>query len=394
MNRSSQTREGTSARPMIAKMFKSASAAFESASKSMVMGVALMASTLSAVSLPFDEAIDFLKQKVATTTSGYRDVWNGAHSKMFMVAGANKQALVDDFKSEILKALEKGTTLEDFRAGFDDIVKRHGWSYNGDRGWRTRTIFETNLRTAYAAGRYAQMTEPDTLATFPYWQYHHSGAVHPRLQHKAWDGTTLRADDPFWSVAYPPNGYGCGCFVTPVSRGGLRRMGKAEPDRAPDLDQLGTDQPLGVDPSFAYNPGKSWLDQTAPGPKAITASEANIAAFVQSSLRGKWPDGSWTPVGVTTSKNATSLDLAAGTELRLPASTIRDNADTDVSPDAYAVVPKQLLKKGRVKRDEKTGAVSLVGDVDGERWAADLDFVEGGKRRQLHIKSLRRERKP
>lgn len=391
MNRGPQTRKDTSARPMIAKLFKSASAAFESASKSMVVGVALMASTLSAVSLPFDEAIDFLKQKVSTTTTSFRDVWDGAHSKMFMVAGANKQAIVDDFKSEILKALEKGTTLEEFRAGFDDIVKRHGWSYNGDRGWRTRTIFETNLRTAYAAGRYAQMTEPDTLATFPFWQYHHSGAVHPRLQHKAWDGTILRADDPFWSVAYPPNGYGCGCFVTPVSRGGLRRMGKAAPDRTPDLDQLGTDQPLGVDPSFAYNPGKSWLDQTSPGPKAVTATEANIAAFVQSSLKGKWPDGSWTPVGITNSKNTAALDLAAGTELRLPASTIRANAEADVTPDAYAVIPKQLLKKGRVKRDKKTGAVSLVGEVNGDRWTADLDFVDSGKRRQLHIKSLRRE---
>ncbi len=391
MNSGPQTRKGMLDRPMIAKMFKSASAAFESASKSMVVGVALMASTLSAVSLPFDEAIDFLKQKVATTTDGFRDVWDAAHSKMFMVAGANKKALVDDFKSEILKALEKGTTLEEFRAGFDDIVKRHGWSYNGDRGWRTRTIFETNLRTAYAAGRYAQMTEPDTLATFPYWQYHHSGAIHPRLQHKAWDGEVYPANDPFWTVAYPPNGYGCGCFVTPVSRGGLRRMGKAGPDRAPDLDQLGTDQPRGVDPSFAYNPGMAWLSQTSPGPKAVTADEANIAAFVTSSLKGKWPDGSWTPVGVTSGKSATTLKVPAGTELRLPAATIRANADNDVSPDAYALVPKRLLKNGRIKRDRKTGAVSLVGDIDGRHWIADIDVIETGNRHQVQIQSLRSE---
>ncbi len=348
-----------------------------------------MTTTASAIDLPFAEAIDFLKSKTAVPTKSWRDVWDGAHSKMFMVAGANSQAIVDDFQAEIAKALEQGTTLEEFRKGFDGIVKKHGWSYNGERGWRTGTIFETNTRTAYAAGRYAQMTEPDTLATFPYWQYHHSGSLHPRLQHKAWDGKVYPANDAFWTVAYPPNGFGCGCFVTPVSRGGLRRLDKSGPDRAPDLDQLGTDQPLGVDPSFAYNPGKSWLDWTAPGPRAVTATEANIAAFVSSSLKGKWPDGSWTPVGVTKGKNAAALDLPAGTELRLPAEAIRDNAEADVSLDAYAVVPKQLLKTGRVVKNKKTGAVSLVGDVEGERWTAELDFVEGRDRRQLHIKSLR-----
>ncbi len=389
MNRGPQTGKDTLARPMIAKLFKNASAAFESASKSMVVGVALMASTLSAVSLPFDEAIDFLKQKAATTTESFRDVWDGAHSKMFMVAGANKKAIVDDFKSEIVKALEKGTTLEEFRAGFDDIVKKHGWSYKGERGWRTKTIFETNLRTAYAAGRYAQMTEPDTLATFPYWQYHHSGAVHPRLQHKAWDGTVLPANDPFWSVAYPPNGYGCGCFVTPVSRGGLRRMGKSGPDRAPDLDQLGTDQPLGVDPSFAYNPGMAWLQQTSPGPKAVSADDATAAAFVRSALRGKWPDGSWTPVAVADKPMAKFLDVKEGVEVRLSADTIRSHLHhPEASPEVYAVLPKWLAKNGRMVRDAN-GRPAFVGRYEGELYHAALKVVKKNGREEVYMVSLR-----
>ena len=31
-----------------------------------------------------------------------------------------------------------------------------GWA-NGGRNWRTRVIFETNLRTSYAAGRWQQL---------------------------------------------------------------------------------------------------------------------------------------------------------------------------------------------------------------------------------------------
>ncbi|RFB91775.1 hypothetical protein B5K08_15875 [Rhizobium leguminosarum bv. trifolii] len=390
MIRGPQTRVDGLGAAVIQKNLRNASTGFETALKTMRRAVALMASTLSAIDLPFDEAIAFFRQKVSTPTESWRDVWDAAHSKMFMVAGANSKALVDDFKGAIAKALEQGTTLDDFRKDFDAIVKTHGWSYKGERGWRTKTIFETNLRTAYAAGRYSQMSEPDTLATFPYWQYHHSGAIHPRLQHKAWDGLCLAADDPFWKTAYPPNGFGCGCFVTPVSRPGLRRLGKAGPDRSPDLDQLGTDQPLGVDPSFAYNPGRAWLEQTAPGPKAVSADEVNVAAFVSSALRGKWPDGSWTPVGVASKDAAATLEVKAGTEIRLSADTIRSHVKhTIATPAAYGVIPRQLASAGRLVKDQN-GRWAFVGEYDGQLYQAAVKVVKKADREEIYLVSLRR----
>ena len=364
--------------------------AFKSTSISMLgLLVALHTTTVAALDLPFDEAIRFFEQKTSVPTRSHRDVWDAAHSKMFMVAGANSKALVDDFKGAIGKALEQGTTLDEFRKDFDATVKKFGWSYNGERGWRTRTIFETNLRTAYAAGRYAQLTEPETLKTHPWWQYHHSDAIHPRLQHKAWDGTVLPADDSFWSVAYPPNGYGCGCFVVPISRARLRGMGKAGPDASPNLDQLGADQPLGVDPSFAYNPGAAWLKQTAPGPVAVSADEANVAAFVTSAIRGRRLDGSWTPVAVVDKRLAATLDVAAGTEIRLVAEEIRARGlDDDVTPAAYAVIPRRLAAIGRIKRRRDGGF--MIEDEKGDRWKANLAIVRDGDRAHVRISKLRR----
>ncbi|MFC3074682.1 phage head morphogenesis protein [Shinella pollutisoli] len=352
-----------------------------------------MASAVSALDLPFDEAIAFLREKAAVPTESWRDVWDAAHAKSFMVAGANTVALVEDFQEAIAKALEQGTTLETFRGDFDAIVKKHGWSYRGERGWRTRTIFETNMRTAYAAGRYAQMTAPDTLSAFPYWQYNHSGALHPRLDHKALDGQVFAADDPAWSVMYPPNGFGCGCFVTPVSRAELRRRGKAGPDTMPDLDQLGTDQPRGVDPSFAYNPGMAWLQQTAPGPVAVSASEATVAAFVRSALRGKWPDGSWTPVAVTSKAQAALLDVPAGTEVRLSADTIRSHVKHAIAtPDAYGVLPKWLAEHGELIQDAD-GRWSMVGEHEGQAYLAAVKIVRREKRTEIYLTSLRRTNK-
>lgn len=139
---------------------------------------------------------------------------------------------------------------------------------------------------AYSAGRYAQQTEPETLAAFPFWQYVHSGAVHFRPQHKGWNGITLRADDPWWDTHYGPNGWGCGCWVRPVSARKLARMGKAAPDTAPPVKMVEhvirktgevIQVPEGIDPGFDYNPGKEWTGRAAQIPANATLTAKGSA---------------------------------------------------------------------------------------------------------------------
>ena len=228
------------------------------------------AETIRALNMPFAQAVDFFLGKINKPTKRWQDNYGKANVRGFSVAGAMTEALLDDFKGEMAKALQEGTTLAEFRAGFDDIVTRHGWEHVGKPGWRARVIYETNLSAAYSAGRYVQMTEPETMDAFPYWEYVHSGALHPRQEHKDWDGICLEADDPWWDTHYTPNGYGCGCWVRVVSRRGLKRRGKTGPDKAPPLKMKAyTDPktgkvrqvPEGIDPGFEHNPGKVWLAQ-------------------------------------------------------------------------------------------------------------------------------------
>lgn len=222
---------------------------------------------VKALNLPFAEAVNYFLGKVNMPTTRWQDNYGKSNARAFSVAGAMTDALIEDFRGEITKALEDGTTLADFRKSFDDIVTRHGWDHVGTPGWRARIIYQTNLSTAYSAGRYAQMSEPETMEAFPYWEYVHSGAADPREEHEAWDGLVLRADDPWWDVHYPPNGWGCGCRVRVISRRGLKRRGKDAPDKAPPIKTRpyldpGTgevrDVPEGIDPGFEYNPGKAW----------------------------------------------------------------------------------------------------------------------------------------
>jgi hypothetical protein len=224
--------------------------------------------TVEAIGLPPEQAIAYLRQKTNVTSERWTDVFGAANTRAFTVAGATTQALVGDFRREVAKALEQGTSIADFRKQFDALVEKHGWAHTGTPGRRAEIIYETNLSTAYSAGRYAQMVEPATLAAFPWWQYVHSGSLHPRKQHLAWNGLVLRADNPWWSTHYPPNGWRCRCRVRPLSDRGLQRLGRTGGDTAPTLNARPFRNPSngetwwvpeGIDPGFGHNPGEEWL---------------------------------------------------------------------------------------------------------------------------------------
>lgn len=209
------------------------------------------------ISRGWEPAAAFFGQKVNVPTERWNDLWQGQHARAFVVAGATKEALLTDLRAAVDSAIREGTSYDTFRQRFEEIVERHGWTgWTGEgseqgRDWRARTIWQTNLSTAHAAGRYQQLTDPDALEHMPFWQYRHNSVTNPREAHKAWDGMVLRWDDPWWATHYPPNGWRCRCDVRPVSERMLRRMGKAGPDKAPGPGE--GDPP----PEWAYNVGET-----------------------------------------------------------------------------------------------------------------------------------------
>ncbi|WP_051946650.1 phage minor head protein [Marinobacter sp. MCTG268] len=209
-------------------------------------------------SRPFAEQLSFFREKINLPTRTFRDIQGASNARAFVVAGAMRDDLLADFRQAIDKAIAKGTTLQEFRKDFEQIVERRGWTgWTGERSaagraWRTRIIYQTNLRTSYHAGRYKQMKA--TAQARPFWRYRHSIAVeNPRVDHKSWDGLILRHDDPWWDIHYPPNGWGCQCFVESLAQRDLDRLGKAGPDDAP-TDPGSTE---GVGEGWRYNVGEA-----------------------------------------------------------------------------------------------------------------------------------------
>jgi hypothetical protein len=80
-----------------------------------------MAGNVSYGSLPFSEQIAFFRRKFNTKTDAWTDVYGSAHDNEFMVAGANRDALLADLRTAVEKSLDGGT-LETFRKDFAAIV--------------------------------------------------------------------------------------------------------------------------------------------------------------------------------------------------------------------------------------------------------------------------------
>jgi hypothetical protein len=214
---------------------------------------------------PFAEQVAafLLRLSNPVPTARWDDISREAHNSSFMVAGAIKADLLADLGQAVRKAIEDGTGLDAFAKDFRRIVAErgwHGWTGEGtEKGeaWRIRTIYRTNMRTSYAAGRLAQLVD----GKYKYWIYRHGGSREPRIQHLAWDKVALAPDHPFWNAHLPPNGWGCSCYVDGArTEAGVRRLG-GDPDKALpenwDARDPRTGAPVGIDKGWDYAPGRS-----------------------------------------------------------------------------------------------------------------------------------------
>ena len=154
--------------------------------------------------LPFDEAIDFFKDKVPMTMDEFLDLAKESRVRAFSVSNVTGMGALSDIQSSVAKAIEEGLSFGDWKK----IIGQTLLGY-GIKGFRMETIFRSNVQTAYQVGHYQQMHDPDVLKDRPYWKYVAVMDERTRPEHAAWHDTVLPADDPWWNTHYPPNGYNC-----------------------------------------------------------------------------------------------------------------------------------------------------------------------------------------
>jgi len=302
-----------------------------------------MAKIEGAFNLPFREQLAFWERKEVKGTLHWQDISRAEHDKNFVVAGAMKADLLHDLQAS-LKGLQGGS-LETFRKNFREIVAKHGWhGWTGEgtakgEAWRTKVIWQTNIRASYAAGRYAQLTSPEAREALPYWKYMHSNLVKtPRQDHLEWHGLTLPNDHPFWKKAFPPNGFGCRCYV----------IGVMEPDEnARTVPPEGWESKIGK--GWDYAPGESVADEV----RQIVAAKAEklppplakemLAQGLESKSFADWfaaPEkGTAWPLAILPDEDAKAIGAKAGVrvgKMSDETATKQWGEHPELTPDEYA----------------------------------------------------------
>ena len=192
-------------------------------------------------------AIAYLKQKHIAERWDWQDMLDDAHVSAFTIAKSAELDVATDIYQAVLKAAESGQTFSDFKRQLTPVLQQKGWwgkqaVPNPDTGelqnvqlgspYRLKTIYLTNLQSAYMAGRYAEMTA--AIATHPYWQYVTVNDGKVREAHRKLHGQVFAADDPVWDTLYPPLDYRCRCRVRPLSHS----QGAALVQPSPKLESI------------------------------------------------------------------------------------------------------------------------------------------------------------
>lgn len=225
-----------------------------------------MSGTVSPTNQPFAEAIDFFRAKLGRQlpSTTWSDTYGRVNSVGFAVAGAWKDQLLGDLGQAVLGAMERGSTVKEFQTEFEAIAAKHQWAYKGKPAWRAATILNTNLRSAYAAGKWQHAQQ--TKARRPYLRYVAVMDNRTRRLHREWHGTILPVDADWWKTHFPPNGWGCRCTIMSLSDRDLARHQWKVTDPEPNAGLVPREVdprrgvaikavPAGIDPGFEHNAG-------------------------------------------------------------------------------------------------------------------------------------------
>lgn len=226
------------------------------------------------------EAIEYFGSKGYHTAFDWQDTAAAMHVRSFTVAKMMEVDLLRTVQDALDDAIRRGTPYEQFAADMEPLMRRKGWwgrktvmdPRTGEMREvqlgspaRLRTIFDANVRTAYAEGQWQRIER--VADRMPYLRYSAVLDARTRPHHRAWHGIILPVDHPFWETHFPPNGWNCRCGVQQLGGEDLEANGwqvSRDPAiRTRSWTNRNTNRtyrvPVGIDPGWDHNVGKTNL---------------------------------------------------------------------------------------------------------------------------------------
>ncbi|WP_288507399.1 phage minor head protein [uncultured Treponema sp.] len=164
------------------------------------------------------QALEYIRNKKLRPAFSYKDVWNEEHATAFTVAKAMQLDVLSDIKGAVEKAIENGTTFEQFKKELKPTLMQKGW-------WGKKKMTDPLTGETIAAQLGSDL--------HPYLMYRIGPSLRHREQHVRWNNLIRPKDDPIWNYIFPPNGYGCKCYTVAVTEA---RKQKYECDGVPAYD--------------------------------------------------------------------------------------------------------------------------------------------------------------
>ncbi len=396
--------------------------------------------------LPPKEAIAFFEKKGYKISFSWEDVWQSEHQASFTVAKVMQLDILRDIRGGVDAALKDGTTFETFRQQLKPLLMEKGWwgkaemidPLTGESKLvqlgstrRLRTIFDTNLRTAYSEGQWQRIQA--TKRTFKYLVYNANNSENPRLEHSAWDNLVLPADDPFWKNHFPVKDYGCKCFVTQATDKMLEQRG-LKVNESPKVGEYtyinkrtGEIQkiPRGVHPSFHYPPGgrrenlsqfitgkiiqspadvgAAWWQASSPLLAAQTTVPGiadNFRKYVTETFSKTAHENKFAVAGVahpedikflsSLGKTPQSAEIAVPENLMIGKKAQRHEAAGDALTQAeWLAIPEGIANPTAVLYDNETGNLLYVMDAGSDprvqKLVVQMDFVAKKQKRTINM---------
>lgn len=234
---------------------------------------------------PPPEVVRYFDDKGLKPSFNWRDVWGQEHAYAFTVAKATKLDVLSTLRDSISKAIKDGTPYDAWAKDLEPELKRLGWwgkkpmtdPQTGDvitaqlgSPRRLKTIYWANTRTARAAGAWERAQR--TKRVLPYFVYRLGPSERHRPHHAALEGVILSVDDIHLNYWFPPNGWGCKCWLRQISQAEAERLlgltnDNGEPlytTEMPDVPMKTyvnkrtgetAEIPEGIDPGWHTNPG-------------------------------------------------------------------------------------------------------------------------------------------
>ena len=165
--------------------------------------------------MPFSEAVAFWRERGGDPAI-LEEVLRAYRRRASMATDEQLDVISRRAVDELQRTLNEGNTLRDFQRAITEQSITLGIA-PADPSY-LENVYRTNVASAYGAGRWTQMNDPDVIEARPYRQWLTAMDSRVRDEHKPMARAVWRADNPAFSVLAPPAGFQCRCSVVTASQ--------------------------------------------------------------------------------------------------------------------------------------------------------------------------------